>query len=242
MTYQNKKILLIDCETEVKKLLKTRLECLKYRVTLASNGKEALLYFTSEQPDLIVTDLMLPGLDGYELCRKIRETSQVPIIILTALGTISDKMKGFKLGADDYITKPFSPKELEIRISSLIYRPIVQTQNPLTEMQKILRIGATEINFHKKLILKNGSPIKLTDIEHSLLELLIENKGKELSRLIILRNIWGYTPVRYSDVRIIDVHISRLRAKIEKDPNKPSLIKTARGIGYVFQNHNIEYK
>ena len=180
---------------------------------------------------------MLPKLDGYEVCRQIRKKSQIPIIILTSLSNISNRILGLELGADDYVVKPFSPKELEVRITSAIRRSNLKTQTFIKNKKQILKISNMIIDRDGRKIIKNNLEIKPTNIEYNILELLIENAGKELSRAIILDNIWGYTPERYVDTRIVDVHISRLRAKIEDDPRNPDLILTARGIGYKFQQY-----
>lgn len=238
MEISSTKILVIDCELKIQTLLVTRLNNLGYKVFLAANGKDALLNFTRNQPDIVVLDLLLPKLDGYKLCRKIRETSQVPIIILTALNDISDKVKGFNLGADDYLIKPFSPKELEARIKSVLKRSNPQTHEHTIDDPKIFQVENLTIDLEKKSVLKNNLKLTLTNLECSLLKLLIENAGRSFSRTMLLDNVWGYIPVRQIDTRIVDVQISRLRAKIEKDPSQPDFIITVRGIGYKFQYHN----
>ena len=216
MIFHNKKILIVDYEADIKELIKRRFLTVGYNVFSTSSGKEALVYFAKKQPDLVILDLMLPDLDGYELCRRIRENSQVPIIILTSLGKVSDKLKGFRLGVDDYLTKPFSLKELEARIISIFSRSIQQNQNSPIKIKKIFQIEDLVIDFNKRLIKRSDLCTELTEIEHDLLEFLIENVGKKLSRINILNNVWGYIPLRFTDVRIVDVNISRLRAKIEK--------------------------
>ena len=230
------KILVVDYDVPLSLILATKLNILGYKVLLASNGKDALNTFNREQPNLVILDILLPKLDGYEVCRKIRENSQVPIIILTALGGISHKVTGLNLGADDYIIKPFSLKELEARIYSVLRRAGLSTRKFKKGFLNIFYVANLIINIEKRQVLKNGTRIKLTEIEFTLLELLIKNAGKKLSRTTILDNIWGYTPERDVDTRVVDVHISRLRSKLEEDPSKPILILTARGAGYIFQN------
>lgn len=232
-----KKLLVVNNEVEISQLLTTRLTILGYKVFLVSNGKDALNVFNQESFDLVLLDIVLPKLDGYEVCRQIRKKSQVPIIILTSLSNVSNRILGLELGADDYVVKPFSLKELEARIASAIRRPNLKTQTFIKKKKQILKISDMIIDRDGRKIIKNNSEIKPTNIEYNILELLIENAGKELSRTIILDNIWGYTPERYADTRIVDVHISRLRAKIEDDPRNPDLILTARGIGYKFQQY-----
>ena len=234
MAVLNNKILIVDYEVEISKLLTNRLTILGYNTFSVSNGKDALLFFNSEQFDLIIIDIILPKLDGYEVCRRIRKNSKVPILILTRLNTIKERIRGLESGADDYMIKPFSPLELEVHIRSLLRRSGKYIQRLSKSKKKVFQIGNLIINTRTHVILKNNSEVKLTNIEYSILELLIENIGKNLSRAVILENIWGYTPERSIDTRIVDVNISRLRSKIEEDPSNPDLILTKRGIGYVF--------
>ena len=229
------KILIVDSEIKIRKALATSLSTYSYTVLLASTGEKALKIFNTEQPNLIVLDLLLPKLDGYELCRQIREKAQTPIIILTALSDIPDRILGFELGADDYVLKPFSPKELEVRIRTVLRRSIIHNQTQPKKKQKIINIGSLLININKKQIIKNNFQTTLTSIESNILELLIDNAGKNLSRKTILDNIWGYTPARDVDTRVVDVHISRLRSKLEEDPGNPEFILTVRRIGYMFR-------
>lgn len=231
------RILIVDNENNVRQLLKNRLSNIGYKVILAVNGREALAYFATYQLDLIILDFMLFELDGYEVCREIRKNSQVPIIGLTALSKISDRLKGFNLGVDDYVIKPFSPKELEVRIKSILWRSNPNNQKLLKKNYKTFQIGGLTFNLTNKLVSKNNLKIRLTDLEFNLFELLVENAGKELSRVTILDNVWGYIPSRYIDTRIVDVQISRIRAKIEENPSNPELIITVRGIGYMFRGH-----
>jgi OmpR family response regulator RpaB len=233
----NEKILVVDGEEKIRQALATRLTSRGYRVILASDGEKALSAFKIEQPNLIVLDILLPKIDGYELCRKIREKSQVPIIILTSLNTVTDRVTGLNLGADDYLVKPFSPKELEARIRAVLRRSTSITRTQPTTKKQILNFGNVVIDLHNSQILKNDLRIKLTTVECNLLELLIENAGKELSRNIILDNIWGYTPQRDIDTRVVDVYVSRLRAKLEEDSSNPILLLTVRKFGYMFQDY-----
>ena len=174
---------------------------------------------------------MLPKIDGYGVCRELRKESKVPIIMLTALGGISDRVTGLELGADDYVIKPFSPKELEARIRSVLRR----TQKPVTQKanSEIFYMGNLKIDTLKRQVFKSNRRIKLTGTEFNLLELLINRAGERLTRTLILDKIWGYIPERYVDTRLVDVHISRLRSKLEEDPSNPDLILTARGTGYM---------
>lgn len=237
MKIDNRKILVIDHEIEISQLLKTRLTFLGYEVSISSNGKDALTSFIKEAPDLVILEILLPKLDGYSVFRKIRENSQVPVIVLTASTTISDRIMGLELGVDDYIIKPFSIKELEARIIALFRRSNNQFQKPPKKKQKKLQIGTLIIDMNDHLVSKDDKNINVTDIEYNLLEFLIENSGNKLSRATILENVWGYIPERYVDNRIIDVYISRLRSKIEENPSRPDLILTVRGTGYMFQRY-----
>jgi OmpR family response regulator RpaB len=229
------KILIVDNEIPIRQLLQARLSNLGYKVFLTSNGKDAIISFIKEQPDIIILDLILPKLDGYAVCRKIREQSDIPIIILTTLDNISDRLLELGLEVNDYVTKPFSPKELEFRIRSVLYNYNLQVNKSLTR-KKIFQINELIVDMDKKVVSKTNRIIKLTETEFNLLELLIENAGNTLSRLTILENIWGYTPERYTDTRLIDVYISKLRLKIEENSRNPDLILTVRGVGYMFQS------
>ena len=231
----NEKILVIENDPILRKVLARRLDILGYRIFLATEGKQALTCFNKVQPHLVIINLILAKLDGYEVCRKIREISKKPIIVLASLSCASDRILGLKLGVDDYLVKPFSPKELEIRIHLILKSRRQLDQKIPNKRRSVLYFGNFIVNTNKKQVFKNNRLLKLTNIEYDLFELLIENAGKELSRTTILDNIWGYTPERAIDGRIIDVHVSRLRAKIEDNPSKPDLILTVRGKGYVFQ-------
>ena len=236
MLTQKEKILIIDSEASICQILETRLTTRGYQIYIAINGEQALEIFQRENPSLVILDIMLPGLDGYRVCYEIRKNSNVPIIILTALGNISDRVIGLEFGADDYIIKPFSPKELEARIHSLFRRINIFPPSTQTQKKSIIKISNLIIDFNKRDVKKKGRKIHLTGIEFNLLEILIKKSGQKLSRPLILSSLWGYVPERYIDTRVVDVHISRLRAKLEDDPHNPDLILTARGTGYMFRN------
>lgn len=229
------KILIVDDETSIRRILETRLSMIGYEVISASDGEEALTIFRKEYPTLVVLDVMMPKLDGYGVCQELRKESDVPIIMLTALGDVSDRITGLELGADDYIVKPFSPKELEARIRSVLRRIDKITMNSSIPSSGIINIGFLTIDTNKRQVYKNHERVRLTGMEFSLLELLISKAGEAFSRASILQEVWGYTPERHVDTRVVDVHISRLRAKLEDDPGSPDLILTARGTGYLFQ-------
>lgn len=236
MSRDKKKILVVDDEEAICQILATRLTMSGYDVATAANGEEALRIFPKEAPDLIVLDLMMPKLDGLSVCRELRKTSDVPIIMLTALGQIADRIRGLELGADDYVTKPFSPKELEARIRAILWRTegADSTQSAARDGSDVIQMGRLRIEMHKRQVYANNRRIRLTGMEFDLLQLLIQHAGESVSRAEILQQIWGYSPSRHADLRVVDVHISRLRAKLEEDPTNPEFIHTDRGKGYFF--------
>jgi len=227
----NHTILIIDNEIQTTQALANKLRELDYKVFSAANGKDAFPIFNRERPDLIIIDVLLPKMDGYEVCRRIRKIRNVPIILLTALENIANRILGLELGADDYVIKPFSFKELEARIKAILRR----YKYEYSERKESFQFGNLTLNIDRRQIKKNNEQLTLTPIEFSLLELLIKHAGCTLSRPTILTNIWGYTPQRPIDTRIVDVHIYRLRSKIEENSSKPDFILTTRGIGYIFQ-------
>ncbi|HBP54286.1 MAG TPA: DNA-binding response regulator [Synechococcus sp. UBA8638] len=227
-------ILIVDDEASIRRILEARLSMIGYMVHSASNGEEALDLFHRHQPDLLVLDVMMPKLDGYGVCQEVRRESDVPIIMLTALGDVADRITGLELGADDYVIKPFSPKELEARIRSVLRR-IDKESGSGAPNSGLIHVGQLHIDANKRQVFKGDERIRLTGMEFSLLELLVSRSGEPFSRSEILKEVWGYTPERHVDTRVVDVHISRLRAKLEEDPANPELILTARGTGYLFQ-------
>lgn len=235
MSNQKEKILIVDDENSIRKILETRLSTIGYRVVSAADGEEALSMFHKESPSLVILDIMMPKLDGYGVCQEIRKESDIPIIMLTALGDISDRITGLELGADDYVVKPFSPKELEARIKSVLRRTEKISITAKIPTSGIINVGFLRVDTNKKQAYKNNIRVRLTGMEFSLLELLVSRAGAPFSRASILQEVWGYLPERHVDTRVVDVHISRLRAKLEDDPSNPDLILTARGTGYLFQ-------
>lgn len=229
------RVLVVDDEASIRRILDTRLSMIGYVVITACDGEEALSLFRREAPDLVILDVMMPKLDGYGVCQEIRKTSDVPIIILTALGDVADRITGLELGADDYVIKPFSPKELEARIRSVLRRTEKIQSSLNVSNSGIVQFNFLKIDFNRRQVYKGDERIRLTGMEFSLLELLISKSGQAFSRAEILQEVWGYTPDRHVDTRVVDVHISRLRAKLEIDPSNPDLILTARGMGYLFQ-------
>lgn len=233
------KILIVDDEASIRRILETRLKMVGYEVATAADGEEALDAFSKFNPDLLILDVMMPKLDGYGVTREVRRTSDTPIIILTALGDVSERITGLELGADDYVIKPFSPKELEARVKAVLRRTQERETIGTGKVTKnIITTGNLRIDTSRRQVFRKNERIRLTGMEFSLLELLVNNSGQAYSRNEILQHVWSYPPDHRIDTRVVDVHISRLRSKLEVDPANPELILTARGIGYMFQRIN----
>ena len=236
-----KRLLVVDDEPAVRRILETRLRMAGYIVVLAADGEEALSKFYREQPDLVVLDVMLPKLDGFGVCRQIRAESTVPIIIVSALDTTSEKVAGLELGADDYLPKPFAPRELEMRIAAVLRRqevtavPQPSTQREGRHKNGIIRAGHLVIDTNRRQVTCKGERLGLTYTEFSLLELLFREPGTVVPRATILEELWGYPPRKATNLRVVDVYVARLRNKLEPDPRNPELILTVRGTGYVSQ-------
>jgi DNA-binding response OmpR family regulator len=224
-------ILLVDDEDAVQKLLTYPLERDGYRVLPARDGEEALDRFRSERVDLVVLDIMLPKLDGLEVCKRLRATSQVPIIMLTARDDELDKVVGLELGADDYITKPFSIREFRSRVRALLRRATVSTQ-AAEEAERIHADGLV-IDLAKRSVEMDGRVVELTYVEFELLRTMAAHPGRVYSRRVLLEQLWGDSS--YRDPRTIDVHVRHLREKLEPDSRNPQYILTVRGVGYRFR-------
>ena len=232
------KILIADDDASTRRVLETRLTMQGFAVTAAANGAEALEAFRWVEPDVVILDVMMPELDGFGVVERIRAISEVPIILLTALTEVSDRVTGLQLGADDYMLKPFSPRELEARIRCLLRRSVrtgAELSSTPSASGSVVVIGDLHVDLIRRQVHRNQERIRLTGMEFSLLELLISRAGETIQRTDILKTIWGYAPERANDRRVVDVHVSRLRAKLELDPDQPELILTARGQGYQFQ-------
>ena len=225
-------ILLVDDEDSVQKLLAYPLEREGYRVIQARDGEEALRRFESEHVDLVVLDIMLPRLDGLEVCKRLRATSMVPIIMLTARDDELDKVLGLELGADDYITKPFSIREFRSRVRALMRR--AATPAATRERQEVIEQGDVRIDLPRRAVEVRGEPVQLTFIEFEMLALLAASPGVVFSRRELLERLRGGAD--YREPRTIDVHVRHLREKIEEDPSSPELILTIRGAGYRFRS------
>jgi OmpR family response regulator RpaB len=234
LEYQKQKILVVDDEASIRRILETRLAMVGYLVVTAANGEEALDIFRDQVPDLVILDVMMPKLDGFSVCQALRKESGVPIIMLTGMADVTDRITGLELGADDYMVKPFSPKELESRIRCILRRVKKTSTNSITTSE-VIEVGSLRIDTNKRQVYNGKERIRLTGMEYNLLELLLSRSGEAISRQEILSRVWGYTPDRFVDTRLVDVHMSRLRDKLQDDPNQPELIITVRGTGYAFQ-------
>lgn len=229
-----KKVLVVDDEQSIVTLLKYNLEQAGYEVMTASDGQTALNMANTLVYDAILLDVMLPKLDGMEVCKTLRQKKNfTPIIMLTAKDDELDKILGLEFGADDYLTKPFSPREVVARVKALLRRSMIseQQEKEVNEIDKAkMVVGKIEINEQKHEAFVNGEPLGLTLKEFELLAYLVKNCGKVLTREVLLSTIWNYEFA--GDTRIVDVHISHLREKIETNTKKPEYIKTVRGLGY----------
>ena len=224
-----KRILLVDDEPLILKGLKYTLEQEGYETDSAADGDEALTKFFSGHYDFILLDVMLPKVDGITVCQRIREHSNVPIIMLTAKGEQIDKILGLEYGADDYMTKPFNILEVKARIKTILRRAGQPAQQ---EDKKIIRVHDMEVNVVNRSVSLGGRDVRLTAKEFDLLQLFITNRGKVFSREVMLETVWKYDYM--GDARTVDVHIRRLREKIERNPAQPEFIFTKWGVGYYF--------
>ena len=224
-----KRILLVDDEPLIIKGLKYTLEQEGYEILTAADGEEALKVFFEQPVDLVLLDVMLPKLDGIQVCQRIRESSNVPIIMLTAKGEDMDKILGLEYGADDYMTKPFNILEVKARIKTILRRA---SQPVAAEKKKIIRVRDLEVNVVNRSVTLGGKEVRLTAKEFDLLQLFINNRGKVFSREAMLETVWKYDYM--GDARTVDVHIRRLREKIERNTSQPEFIFTKWGVGYYF--------
>lgn len=222
----NELVLVVDDEKTLVKALSFNLEKEGFRVEQAYDGEEALQKVFAIKPDIVVLDLMLPELDGFEVCRRIRKKLDIPIIMLTARSEDIDKVLGLELGADDYLTKPFNSRELVARIKAILRRSSFREE----ESKKLLQIGSLQIDLLQHRVRLEGREIGLTSKEFALLSFMASNAGNVYSREQLLEEVWGYD--YYGDVRTVDVHIRHLREKIEKDPGNPEYLLTIWGTGY----------
>ena len=226
-----RKVLVVDDEKLIVKGIRFSLMQDDYEVDCAYDGEEALEMARRKEYDIILLDLMLPKISGLDVCREIREFSQVPIIMLTAKGEDMDKILGLEYGADDYITKPFNILEVKARIKAILRR--TQTAAPAEVRSRMIEIGDVKMDCEGRRVFVGGKEIYLTAKEFDVLELLMMNPNKVFSRDSLLNTIWGYEYP--GDVRTVDVHIRRLREKIEENPGDPKYVHTKWGVGYYFQ-------
>jgi len=231
------RVLVVDDDSTVADVVRRYLERDGYAVQLAGDGETALRLAAEQRPDLVVLDLMLPGIDGLEVCRRLRASSDVPVVMLTALGEESDRVVGLQLGADDYVTKPFSPRELALRVASVLRRARGgggAAEHGLdaaahAAAHAVLRDGDLEVDVAARRAMRRGVELALTGRELDLLVFLLRNPGQAFDRASLLERVWGWT---FGDHSTVTVHVRRLREKIEDDPAAPRRIATVWGVGY----------
>jgi two-component system response regulator MtrA len=216
-------IMVVDDDQDLAEMLGIVLTGDGYQVDLVNRGDEVMSAFALQNPDLVLLDVMLPGIDGVEVCKLIRTVSMVPIVMLTAKGDTQDVVSGLEAGADDYMVKPFNSSELLARLKVRLRRTSVETSTGLS-------IGNIKIDQIAHSIIRNGQNIPLTRLEFDLLVALAKEPGRVFSREALLSEVWGYRPA--TDTRLVNVHIQRLRSKVERDPENPEIILTVRGVGY----------
>jgi len=222
-------VLVVDDDPTVSDVVRRYLERADFEVTLASDGMAALAAAAARRPDLVVLDLMLPGLDGLEVCRRLRESDpDVPVVMLTALGDEADRVVGLSLGADDYVTKPFSPRELVLRVQSVLRR----ASRPVDATGETLRDGDLVVDAARRVARLRGEEVALTVREFDLLVFLMRHPGRAFRRGELLEAVWGWT---FGDQSTVTVHMRRLREKIEADPATPMRIVTVWGVGYRYE-------
>jgi DNA-binding response OmpR family regulator len=225
------RVLVVDDDTTVRDVVRRYLEHAGYEVELAGDGETALRLMAAQEPDLVVLDLMLPGIDGLEVCRRVRERGSTPVVMLTALGEEEDRIAGLQIGADDYVTKPFSPRELALRVSSVLRRA-----NKAYE-PRVVRDGDLVLDVAAHTATLDGTPLQLTTREFDLLAFFITNAGRAFGRAELLERVWGW---QFGDQSTVTVHVRRLREKIEKDPAKPMRLSTVWGVGYRYDRCSID--
>jgi DNA-binding response OmpR family regulator len=222
------RILTVEDDERIRTAVKLALEDEGWTVEESETGEEALAAFERQSADVVLIDIMLPGLDGFEVCRRIRKNSDVPIVMVTARADTHDVVAGLEAGADDYLTKPFAPKELSARIRALLRR--ARASDPASPH---LRFGDLEIIPDEGVVRRAGQEIHLTKTEFKLLVELASSPGRVFSREVLLERVWGYG--YFGDGRLVDVHVRRLRTKVENDPANPHHVVTVRGLGYKLQ-------
>lgn len=230
-----KKILVVDDEKPISDIVKFNLEKEGFEVVTAYDGEEAVEKVEEENPDLIVLDLMLPKMDGLEVCREVRKTRDTPIIMVTAKDQEIDKVLGLELGADDYVTKPFYNRELVARVKANVRRQSsIQSNEPVKEETNDIEVGDLTVHPDAYIVSKRGDTIELTHREFELLHYLARHIGQVMTREHLLETVWGYD--YFGDVRTVDVTVRRLREKIEDNPSHPTFLVTRRGVGYYLRS------
>lgn len=220
-------LLVVDDEAGILRLMKVELTGQGFRVVTAPDGETAVRLAEEHRPDAVVLDIMMPGISGLEVMRRLRERSNTPVILVTARDKDTDKIRGLEMGADDYIVKPFNPDELGARIRAVLRRVLGQ------DVDRVVRAGALEVDLTRRIVKKGGEPVALTRTEWLLLQHLATNAGKVMLSTELLTRVWG--PEYRDDLQYLRVWVSRLRAKIEPVPSEPTILKTLQGIGYIFE-------
>lgn len=223
------RILVVDDEESIRNVVVAYLQADGYTVLTAEDGRKGLELFRQHQPELVILDIMLPGMDGLKVLQHIREESEVYVLMLTARSEETDRVTGLMMGADDYLTKPFSPLELVARVKAILRRG----RSPDQE-EDVLQFGALRIDNKRHKVWRDEEEIELTALEFQLLKTLADHAGIVLSREQLLQQVWGYD--FFGDDRVVDVHIRHIRQKLETDPNNPQIIVTVRGVGYRFED------
>ncbi len=223
-------VLVVDDEESIAEAVRARLESEGYRVVVASDGPQAIELHRAHKPDLVVLDLMLPGMDGLEVCKVIQRDGWTPVLMLTAKTEEADKVAGFAVGADDYLTKPFSLRELAARVKAILHR-MERMRAP--QPDTILGGNGLEIDPSRRRVNVDGEEIGLTPLEFEILLTLARDPGVVLSREVLMDRVWGYQD--YAGGRVVDSHVARIRRKLGEDGNEPRFIRTVHGVGYAFQ-------
>lgn len=235
---RKKRILIVEDEKNIADIIDYNIQKQGYETEVAYDGERGLALALSATFDLILLDVMLPGMDGFEICKRVRQRLDTPIIMLTAREEERDKVMGLELGADDYMTKPFSNAELLSRIKANIRRysgeAVIRPENNLPREEEIIRLDELEINLATYSVKKNGVEISLSKQQYELLVFLAKNRGKKYRQEALLKEVWGYDDY-YGEVRTVDVTVTRLRKQIEDNPSEPKYIKNKRGVGYYIE-------
>jgi DNA-binding response OmpR family regulator len=224
-------VLVVDDEEAISEAVRARLESEGYRVLVAGDGPQAIALTVAERPDLVVLDLMLPGMDGLEVCAEIQRERWVPVLMLTARTEEADKVAGFAVGADDYLTKPFSLRELAVRVRAILRR--VERIRTATPPAEPIRRGTLEIDATRRRVTLDDDEVGLTPLEFEILLSLARDPGVVFTREQLMDRVWGYQD--YAGGRVVDSHVARIRRKLGEDGNEPKFIRTVHGVGYAFQ-------